>query len=239
MLSGLWQRPFRQFKGHREHCAPGVQEAAVELVVRHVTPTSGVLDLASGSGSMLARLREAGFRDLNGVRRDLEVFGVPETPSPEEADVRTLDLNGEFARHYDRRLTLIVSVEVIEHLSSPRDFLRQVWELLDEGGHLLLTTPNVANWIGRLRFLVSGDLRWFDARSYERIRHISPITDSQMRSMLTELGFRVVAATSAGSFLGPLQVLVTAPLSLPFLALFGRRAWGDCNVYLARKTSRV
>jgi hypothetical protein len=35
--------------------------------------------------------------------------------------------------------------------------------------------------------------------------------------------------------MGPLQVLVTAPLSLPFLALFGRRGWGDCNIYLAKK----
>lgn len=188
---------------------------------------------------MLARLRDVGFTDLHGVARDLEVFGVPETPSPEGSDVRRLDLNGEFARHYDRRFALAVAVEVVEHLESPRHFLRQAWELLDDGGHLLLTTPNVANWIGRLRFLLSGDLRWFDARSYQRIRHISPTTDAQMRSMLAGCGYRVVAAATAGSFLGPLQVLATAPLSLPFLALFGRRVWGDCNVYLARKVMRA
>jgi SAM-dependent methyltransferase len=237
--SGLWVRSTKHYKGHREHCAPGAQEAAVALVVRHVAPAAGVVDLGSGSGAMLARLQDVGFTDLHGVARDLEVFGVPETPSPEGSDVRTLDLNGEFARYYDRRFALVVSVEVVEHLESPRRFLRQAWELLDDGGHLLLTTPNVANWIGRLRFFLSGDLRWFDARHYHRIRHISPSTDAQMRAMLEDCGYRVVDATSAGSFLGPLQALVTAPLSLPFLALFGRRAWGDCNVYLARKVTRA
>ncbi len=235
----LWVRPTGSFKGHREHCAPGVQEAALALVVRHVAPAAGVLDLGSGSGAMLARVQEVGFTDLHGVMRDLEVFGVPESPSPEGADVRAIDLNGEFARHYDRRFALLVSIEVVEHLESPRSFLRQAWELLEPGGHLLLTIPNVANWIGRLRFLVSGDLRWFGARDYRRIRHISPTTDAQMRSMLEHCGYRVVDATAAGSFLGPLQALVTAPLSLPFLALLGRRGWGDCNVYLAQKVART
>jgi SAM-dependent methyltransferase len=217
------------------HCAPGLQEAAMKLLLEHVRPSAGVLDLGSGSGAMLARLREAGFQDLHGVERDIEVFGMPETPGPEEARFVRLDLNGDFASHYARRFALLVSIEVIEHLDSPRDFLRQAWQLLEEGGHLLLTTPNVANWVGRLRFLVLGELRWFDPPCYERLRHVSPITDSQMRGMLPELGFDLVASTSAGSFMGPLQMLATALLSLPFLAAYGRRVWGDCNVYLARR----
>jgi len=234
-IKRLWVRPTQHYKGHREHCAPDTQEAAIALVMRHVPPTAGVLDIASGSGAMLARLQDAGFTDFCGVRRSLETFGIPETPSPEGTDIRTLDLNRDFALGFDRRFALIASVEVVEHLESPRHFLRQVWELLDDGGHLLLTTPNVANWIGRLRFLASGDLRWFDARSYRRIHHIAPSTDAQMRAMLEDAGFRIVGTTTAGSFLGPLQIVVTAPLSLPFLALFGRRVWGDCNIYLARK----
>ncbi len=73
---------------------------------------------------------------------------------------------------------------------------------------------------------------------YRNARHISPITDFQMRAMLTEAGFDLVAACSAGSFSGPLRTLVTAPLSLPFFALFGSRGWGDCSIYLARKSPR-
>lgn len=234
-LGGLWRRTPGSFHGHRTHCAPGTQEAAVDLLVRHVAPTRGVLDLGSGSGALLARLRERGFADLHGVEREIEVFGMPESPVPEEASFAALDLNGEFASHYARRFALIVSSEVIEHLDAPRDFLRQVWQLLEEGGHVLLTTPNVASWVGRLRFLVLGELRWFDADCYHRLRHVSPITDTQMRAMLAELGFDVVATTSAGSFMGPLQVLVTLPLSLPLRAVCGRRVWGDCNIYLARK----
>jgi 2-polyprenyl-3-methyl-5-hydroxy-6-metoxy-1,4-benzoquinol methylase len=236
-VSDLWRRSPGHFKGHRLHCSPGTQEAAMKLLLQHVSDRSSVLDLASGSGAMVARLQEAGFRDLYAVERALEVFGMPETGRPQDAEVTALDLDGRFAEHYSRRFSLVVSVEVIEHLESPRDFLRQVHALLEEGGHLLLTTPNVANWVGRIRFLLLGDLRWFDERSYQRLRHISPFTDSQLRATLRELGFEVVASTSAGRFMGPLQVVLTAPLSLPFLAAFGRRVWGDCNVYLARKAA--
>jgi 2-polyprenyl-3-methyl-5-hydroxy-6-metoxy-1,4-benzoquinol methylase len=235
-MSELWRRSSGHFRGHRVHCAPGTHEAAVALLMKHVTPGPGVLDLGSGSGALLARLADAGFSDLHGAKRDLEVFGTPETPGPDGASFAERDLNADFERHYTRRFALVVSSEVIEHLESPRDFLRRVRGLIEPGGHLLLTTPNVANWVGRLRFLVLGELRWFDEPGYRRLRHISPIADVQMRLMLEELGFDLVDATSAGSFMGPLQKLATAPLSLPFLAVFGRRVWGDCNVYLARRS---
>lgn len=148
----------------------------------------------------------------------------------------SLDLNDSFSAVHGRRFGLVVSSEVIEHLDSPREFLREVYQLLKPGGHLLLTTPNVANWAGRIWFVLFGRLRWFDGRMYHEARHISPITDFQLRAMLMEAGFDLVATTSAGSFSGPLRALLTAPLSLPFLALYGRRGWGDCNIYLASKS---
>lgn len=235
-MRGLWWREGEHYGGHRVHGPPGAQEAAFSLLLQHDPPRTGVLDLASGSGAMLARLGEAGFQDLHAVARVSGTFGRShETAGPGEASFESLDLNRPFAGHYERRFGVVVSSEVIEHLDSPRAFLQQVFDLLEPGGYLLLTTPNVANWVGRLRFLVVGELRWFDRRLTRTLHHVSPIPDPQMRLMLEELGFDLVATTSAGSFFGPLATLVTAPISLPFLLLAGRRAWGDCNVYLATK----
>ena len=214
----------------------------MKLLLRHDPPRSSVLDLASGGGAMLARLRDAGFSDLHEVVRDPKVFGqhrdetaaaAPESPA--ETTIVGLDLNGRFADRYTRRFNLIVTSEVIEHLESPRGFLGQVSRLLEDDGLLLVTTPNVANWVGRIRFLLFGELRWFDETMRRQAHHVSPLTDSQMRALLAEAGFDVIATTSAGNFAGPLLTLLTAPLSLPFLALLGRRGWGDCNIYLAKR----
>lgn len=238
-MRGWWLRDPGYYKGHRLHGPPGSQEAAFRLLLHHVSPGSSVLDLGSGSGGVRARLEDAGFTELHSVARDPVVFGDPADATPEHVEALALDLNGEFAAHFERRFDVIISSEVVEHLISPRQFLSQVYQLLESGGHLLLTTPNVSNWIGRVRFLLLGELRWFDDLRYRQLNHISPITDAQMRHMLPECGLDLVASTSGGSFTGPLSALLTAPVSLPFLAFKGRRAWGDCNIYVARRSTHT
>ena len=235
MTSGLWLRDPGYYKGHSLHSPPGVQEAAFRLLLQHVSTEASVLDIASGSGGVRARFEDAGFTDLQAVARDPELCGKPPHSTPDHPEALWLDLNGDFAAHFDRRFDLIFTSEVIEHVNSPRHFLGQAVQLLERGGHLLLTTPNVSNWIGRIRFLLFGELRWFDERRGRRLNHISPITDAQMRLMLEASGLHLVDGTSGGSFTGPLAALLTAPGSLPFLVFKNRRAWGDCNIYLARR----
>jgi hypothetical protein len=96
----------------------------------------------------------------------------------------------------------------------------------------------VSNWIGRLRFLLFGELRWFDATNARDLNHISPITDAQMQLMLEESGFELLAADSAGTFSSRLASILSAPLSLPFIIVRGRRGWGDANLYVARVSPR-
>jgi ubiquinone/menaquinone biosynthesis C-methylase UbiE len=46
----------------------------MSLLLRYNPPCSSVLDLASGSGAMLARLGDNGFTDLQAVELDVEKF---------------------------------------------------------------------------------------------------------------------------------------------------------------------
>lgn len=199
----------------------------------HVTGAASVLDLGSGR-PVTQRLAAIGFDDLTAVARDPGLSGHPDRPTPNEPDALELDLAGDFAAEIESRFDLVVSSELIEHVPSPRAFLAQVRRLLRPGGHLVVSTPNVSNWIGRLRFLVFGELRWFDATRARQLNHVSPITDAQMVLALEECGFEVVESDSAGSRTSLSGAILTAPLSLPFLVLRGRRAWGDANIYAAR-----
>jgi SAM-dependent methyltransferase len=196
---------------------------------RRLAPCTSILDLASGSGAMLARFRDIGYTQLCAVELNTARFRLA------GINPLAIDLNGEFSQCFDRHFGLISAMEIIEHLDSPRHFLRQVWKLLEDEGYLLLTTPNVSNWLGRIYFFLRGDLRWFDASHY-RGGHISPISDVQMRFMLNENGFDLVDSTSAGSFFGPLRRLMLAPVISFLGTLFGKRMLGDINIYLAKKT---
>ena len=231
-MANWWRRPLGEYDGRLMRCAPGTHEAASEIVTRHVSRDAKLLDLASGTGAFLARLRDAGFTKLNAVELNVEGFRL------EGVTARSVDLNSNFAAALEHNFNLVTAIEIIEHLDCPRSFLRNVRELLIDGGHLLLTTPNVAHWLGRLRFLMSGELRQFQRHDYDYQRHISPITDVQMRLMFEEIGFDVVDSTTGGTFFGPAKKAMFVPVSLISRAMWGWRAEGDVAIYLVKKTNR-
>jgi SAM-dependent methyltransferase len=231
-MANWWRRPLGEYDGRLMRCAPGAHEAAGEIVVRHASRDAKVLDLASGTGAFLARLRDAGFANLHAVELNVQGFRFENvTPQP-------VDLNSKFADALPHGFQLITAIEIIEHLDCPRAFLRNVRALLADGGHLLLTTPNVSHWLGRLRFLMSGELRQFQRHDYDYQRHISPITDVQMRLMFEEMGFDVVEATTAGTFFGSVKSTILAPVSLMARMMWGSRAEGDVAIYLVKKADR-
>ena len=101
-------------------------------------------------------------------------------------------------------------------------------KLLDDNGHVLVSTPNVSDLTGRIRFLLSGDLRYFDENQYRYNHHVSPITDTQMRLMIREVGFDLIDRTTAGAWRGAFARLLMSPLP--------RSLRGEVNLYLARKS---
>jgi hypothetical protein len=129
----------------------------------------------------------------------------------------------------------VTATEVIEHLDSPREFLKEVHKLLEEDGWLALSLPNVASWQGRIKFLLKGELWGFGERNYRTQRHISPITSEQMAMMLDELGFKLVANAAAGSFSTPLFDVLTSPVWVP-ARLLGGNAIGESAIFLAQRS---
>lgn len=200
------------------------------LLARNLSVSrSGVLDLASGSGAFLARIERLGFSELEAVELDREKFGLPGVAP------MALDLNHDFSAALPRRYPLITAIEIIEHLDSPRHFLRSVHAALTDRGHLLVSTPNVAGWRGRVAFLLRGTLRQFDEAQYDYNHHISPIPPLQMLQMFRETGLEVVDQTCAGSFAGPLKRALGVPFAAAIQSVGGDGLIGDVNLYLVRR----
>jgi len=235
-MGNLWQKQPDSYHGLLMRCAPGTHEAAAKMLGDNRIANCPVLDLASGSGAFLARLCDPRFDHRHAVDLDPSRFGLPGI-KPIAAD-----LNADFASVIDaalgcKRFGLVSAIEIIEHLDCPRHFLRQVRTLLADDGHLLLSTPNVANFTGRIRFAVSGQLRQFRENDYHYQRHISPIAEVQMRLMLGEIGFRLVDAVTAGCFFGPVKKAVLSPAILLARLLWGSIGSEDVRIYLAQKSA--
>lgn len=93
---------------------------------------------------------------------------------------------------------VIVSEATIEHLRDPRNFLERCHSLLEPGGFLLISTPNVATLLKRLRFLLGKSPYWpiesFFADGEKFTGHWREYTLAELCQMCQLSGFKVVQA---------------------------------------------
>jgi 2-polyprenyl-3-methyl-5-hydroxy-6-metoxy-1,4-benzoquinol methylase len=100
--------------------------------------TSRILEVGCGEGHLAAEMARRGHH-VAGVDLSEEAIGRARSWYP---DLR-FELGSVFAdlSSVCGQVDVVVSVEVIEHLTRPDIFLRNAWETLSPGGTLLLTTP--------------------------------------------------------------------------------------------------
>jgi SAM-dependent methyltransferase len=230
-VSNLFRLPMEEYNGRHCGCAPGTHAGLVAMIQRHVSARAGVLDLGAHAGALLARLQDAGFKDLQGTDLDLTRFDLP------GAYIRHLDLNTHFSAVFERKFRLISCTDVIEHLDSPRQFLHEVCQLLEDDGYVAISFPNVAFWEGRLKFLLKGELWGFGRRNYQDQRHISPMTFDQFILTMEEVGLALVACGTAGSFATLLRKTLLLPFWAPLRLIGGPRCLGESAIFLARKAA--
>jgi len=101
----------------------------------------------------------------------------------------------------DSTFDCVLACEIFEHfLHDPMHMLAESWRILDAGGTLLLTTPNVASATAVARTLEqSGNPQLYSkyadprgASSREEVGHMREYTPAELREVLEAAGFEIV-----------------------------------------------
>ncbi|MCS6815616.1 MAG: class I SAM-dependent methyltransferase, partial [Cyanobacteria bacterium] len=147
-------------------------------------PDTPILDIGCGSGAWLQRLADRGFQNLWGIDQDIEQFRASGAHVHQvNLDMDNLDLP---IQHFG----LITAIEVIEHLENPGRLFYHASRYLDPHGYLLITTPNIHSVGCRLRFLLTGQLKSFDAKGDPT--HIYPVLLTALNRVLPRYGLKIV-----------------------------------------------
>jgi len=211
-----------------ERTVPGLHDFLIsEVLPGYLRPGAQACDLGAGSGALARRLQDLGANVIACDRT------LPEDPPTAFVEV-DLDRPG-FGRQIGvRDFDLITGIEVIEHLESPMNFLRELAGLLAPTGIALLTTPNMDSLPARLRFALRGKLRMFDG--WGDPTHISPI----FRHLLLEKylpraeleALEILTYPLTGFIAGRSIYKALLRPAAPLLARFA--VAGDCMVMILR-----
>jgi len=208
--------------------ARGNYERLIELL-RREPATGPILDCPCGQGALAARLLAAGFTDL--VVADYEPAKYV-LPSP---DAVFADLNARLP-WADGRFAVVICCDGMSDIGFQRHAIAEFARILQPGGRLLISLPNVLNLRSRLRFLCTGFLNKF-RHPLDELRGQSttrPVPWWELRYMLVREGFDVEVLTC--NRIKPAELLA-APLAL--FSVLASLARGAARVLGARQPPHV
>ena len=221
------------YKGLFIAAAPGTHATVAKIINEHLQPAARIIEFGAYKGAMLSRLKDFGYQNLMAADLDnhLSINGINHIKC---------DFNENFSTSFTgEKFDCIVAVEVIEHLNDIRHFLSECCQLLNENGYIVISTPNVGFFEGRVKFFMQGELWGFGPNNYVSQRHISPLTVATFPLILEEKGYELVKMITDASFATFLRKIVTSPIWIPMRLLFGKHVLGESLICVARRKEVV
>jgi len=175
-------------------------EAIYDTVEKLVngSPRGRLLDVPAGEGALAVRLSDMGF-DVSCCDLYPEIFRV------DGIEIRSGNLDMRLP-YDDATFDRVVCVEGLEHIENPSNAISEFSRILEPGGTLIVSVPNIMNIEERLKWLVSGYTSHFKPLSVEALAeirrnypnmeeialHVNPIGYSEVRFLLEKYGFQLM-----------------------------------------------
>ena len=156
----------------------------LKLLDREREPVK-ILDVGTASG-YLGKVWTAKGHSVTGIEFDA---ATAEAARGYYDSFQIADLEA-FTFPYRREFDYIVFADVLEHLHDPAGVLRRCLPALKESGKIIVSVPNVANWVIRLSLLF-GKFDYMDRGILDRT-HLRFFTLKSLRQLMSEVSCSVL-----------------------------------------------
>lgn len=118
----------------------------------------------------------------------------------EDISIKKINVISDSFPYHDESFDFIFCNEILEHLDKPLNMLSEMNRVLKSGGYLILSTPNIACFANRIKFLfgksvfppLDGPAPFFSNNEW---RHFREYTVKEVRYLLEDNGFEVKEAS--------------------------------------------
>ncbi len=131
-----------------------------ELIYANTGPSSRVLDAGAGAGLLFKYELKGRVAEIVGVDLDPRVETNPQLDRGVCSDMGSIPVS-------DGYFDLVISRAVLEHISDPDSFLREINRVLKPGGMFLFLTPNKWHYVILFSRMTP---HWFHEWYNERVR---------------------------------------------------------------------
>jgi 2-polyprenyl-3-methyl-5-hydroxy-6-metoxy-1,4-benzoquinol methylase len=138
------------------------------------SPEARVLDVGPGSGAIGRELKEAGFNNLYAVEIDEH--------TRQELAGTYVQIEETLQPFAGQKFSLILLLDVLEHMSDPFRFYSVMADMLEPGGRILISVPNIAHW--SIRFTLLFGFFEYTNRGLLDKTHLQFFTRKRFRQML-------------------------------------------------------
>jgi len=152
-----------------------------------------LFDLGCGNGSMANELTKKGWK-ITGV--DASEQGI------QQANINYPELNLYKGSAYDNlsdqfgTYPVVLSLEVVEHVYAPRDYARTLFNLTEEGGVAIISTP-YHGYLKNMALSISGKMDSHFTALWDH-GHIKFWSIKTLTILLQEVGFKNISFTRLG-----------------------------------------
>lgn len=168
--------------------AQGTHQQSLALLYRYFPKVGArILDLPCGAGAFASAAGQLGYDVLT-----MDIH--PNEPYFADEAKRVIGDANQPLPFADGYFHAVCSIEGIEHLENPTQFVRELYRVLIPGGLCVLSTPNVDSYRSRHNALWRGYHRYFrpESDTEKDSGHMHPIDLYFMMGAMKKVGFEML-----------------------------------------------
>ncbi len=171
------------------------RQELVQLIQETTEMPLRILDVGCGCGALMARVK--------GLYPKSEVWGIELVPEIAEiashmgkilcGDVEKMELPWK-KEYFD----YVIMGDVLEHLMDPEIVLKRLQKYLKQGGHIIVSMPNIKHYSVILPLLKWDRFSYEDAGILDRT-HVKLYTGTEIRKLILRCGYEIETMSAIGT----------------------------------------